>query len=120
MCAPFGVLGAAHREPLSDHESGDNATPRLRDFPGEKHALDLAGALQQLEPALGPDQLMGRCLRLKRELSAAYLARTWHPAQIDRLVAQIADAEREIAARSSGEQYGADLAPGQIHDVDHR
>ena len=66
------------------------------------------------------DQLMGRYLRLKRELSAAYQVRPWNSAQIDRLVAQIADAEREIAAKSPGEQHGADLALGRIHEVNHR
>lgn len=47
------------------------------------------------------DQLKGRYLRLQRELSAAYEARPWHPGQIDRLVEQIAQTERELAARSA-------------------
>lgn len=48
------------------------------------------------------DQLKGRYLRLQRELSAAYEARPWHPGQIDRLAAQIAETERQLAAQSRG------------------
>ena len=44
------------------------------------------------------EQLHGRYRRLKEELARAYSQRPWPVGQIDRLTAEIAAAEREIAA----------------------
>ena len=88
--------------------------PDSRGSPEWQHGLNSAGAVQQREPALDLDQLMGRYLRLKRELSAAYLARPWNSAQIDRLVEQIADAERQIATKTGRAGPFGESVPGFV------
>jgi len=44
------------------------------------------------------EQLMGRYSRLQHELSVAYATQPWPSALIDRLAADVAATEREIAA----------------------
>jgi len=45
------------------------------------------------------DQLMGRCFRLQRELSAAFRVQPWPAGKIKRLATDIAHAQHEIASR---------------------
>ena len=52
------------------------------------------------------EQLTGRYLRLKEELSIAYAVQPWQSARIDRLTNDLASTERDIAA-----MYSADRSP---------
>lgn len=63
------------------------------------------------------EQLTGRYWRLRRELSAAYEAQPWHSGKIDRLVAQIADTERAIAARSRASKHVGEVAAAFVHPM---
>jgi hypothetical protein len=53
--------------------------------------------------AMELESLMGRYFRLRQELSIAYRTRPWHANMIDRLAADIATTEREIAALQSAQ-----------------
>ena len=52
------------------------------------------------------EQMMGRYLRLKRELSAAYDALPWNTARIDRLANELAATERDLAAAQGSSDPG--------------
>lgn len=55
------------------------------------------------------EQLIGRYLRLKEELSVAYSALPWNVKRIDRLAREIASTEHAIRAlRSATPQASAD------------
>lgn len=45
------------------------------------------------------EQMMGRYQRLRQELSIAYNQQPWQSGRIDRLTLELAQVEREIAAR---------------------
>lgn len=58
------------------------------------------------------EQLMGRFVRLKHELSAAYSAQPWHSRRIDRIADDLAETERQIAASLPvDEQAGESMLP---------
>lgn len=58
------------------------------------------------------EQLMGRFVRLKNELSAAYAAQPWHSGRIDRVADDLAETERQIAASAPiDEQAGESMLP---------
>jgi len=58
------------------------------------------------------EQLMGRFVRLKHELSAAYAAQPWQSGRIDRIADDLAETERQIAASFPiDEQAGESMLP---------
>lgn len=60
------------------------------------------------------DQLVGRYLRLKQELSIAYKSQPWHGSQVDQIANEIARTEREIASIRHDDQdllYGLRPTP---------
>jgi hypothetical protein len=58
------------------------------------------------------EQLMGRFVRLKHELSTAYAAQPWHSGLIDRIADDLAETERQIAAaHPTDEQAGESMLP---------
>lgn len=46
------------------------------------------------------EQLAGRYFRLRQELDIAYREQPWQSGRIDRIAADLASTERELAARS--------------------
>lgn len=57
-------------------------------------------------------QLIGRYLRLKEELAAAYGARQWQPARVDRLASDLEAAAREIRQRQPHDEQVNEGLPG--------
>lgn len=60
-------------------------------------------------------QLMGRFIRLKRELAVAYQAQPWQSARVDRLADDLASTERQLVALGPvDEQCGESMLPFAI------
>ena len=58
------------------------------------------------------EQLLGKYLRLRSELSGAYLARAWDTSYINRLSDEIAATERALVQAQPVDEQTSDSLPG--------
>ena len=63
------------------------------------------------------EQLMGRYSRLQNELSIAYATMPWPSALIDRLAADVATTEREIAALQPIDEQSCEPLPRMLNSL---
>ncbi len=58
------------------------------------------------------DQLLGKYMRLRSELSSAYQARAWDTSYINRLSDEIASTERALVRAQPLDEQTSDSLPG--------
>ena len=61
------------------------------------------------------EELMGKYMRLRAELSEAYAAASWNTDHLNRLGDDIASTEQALARAHARDEQTGDLLPGLLH-----